>query len=457
MEATLQDTSAPPPDARLAALAEESDRLKATIAKQQEQINALLQRQQQDQLPKDKKTEVTEDPEAQCRWPKSRLGNWTCSACTFQNIEPLKECEMCGASRPSEPQLKRRRTLPPIDVSDEPCEASREFLRQATKVVPTNSQASLGREERGAAADIEMAEVPPPEGSGEVLNLPRKLYEELCPYQREGVAWMWQLYHRKQGGILADEMGLGKTVQACALIQALGAGAHVMVVMPVTLLDQWARELQRWCPKCPVYIYHGSAGHRLRALRAMQRGGVLLTSYAIVKNEEHKLASVNALEIFTGAWLGKTKKAGIGERTREKLWDAVICDEAHVMRTISTLLGKAMRNVKARCRILLTGTPVQNALQDLWALMDFAEPGLLGNHATFTKRFNDPIEPLVSHWNCMASDIDRGSGVAGTQGSVKISGSLWSVWDGHGGQTGALTNCPMFLPCSKGCRAAQER
>ncbi|CAJ1352309.1 unnamed protein product [Effrenium voratum] len=189
---------------------------------------------------------------------------------------------------------------------------------------------------------------------------------------------MWQLYHRKQGGILADEMGLGKTVQACALIQALGAGAHVMVVMPVTLLDQWARELQRWCPKCPVYIYHGSAGHRLRALRAMQRGGVLLTSYAIVKNEEHKLASVNALEIFTGAWLGKTKKAGIGERTREKLWDAVICDEAHVMRTISTLLGKAMRNVKARCRILLTGTPVQNALQDLWALMDFAEPGLLG-------------------------------------------------------------------------------
>ncbi|CAK0863394.1 unnamed protein product, partial [Prorocentrum cordatum] len=70
----------------------------------------------------------------------------------------------------------------------------------------------------------------------------------------------------------------------------------------------------------------------------------------------------------------------------------MICDEAHVMRSISTLLGKALRNVLSNCRILLTGTPVQNRLQDMWALMDFAQPGLLGNHATFTKRFSDPIE-----------------------------------------------------------------
>merc|ERR1712151_970291 len=62
------------------------------------------------------------------------------------------------------------------------------------------------------------------------------------------------------------------------------------------------------------------------------------------------------------------------------------------MRTVSTLLGKALRRISSNCRILLTGTPVQNALQDLWSLMDFAQPGLLGNHATFVKRFNDPIE-----------------------------------------------------------------
>merc|ERR1719203_2675014 len=78
--------------------------------------------------------------------------------------------------------------------------------------------------------------------------------------------------------------------------------------------------------------------------------------------------------------------------TGQKPWDVIICDEAHVMRNISTLLGRRLRDVRARCRVLLTGTPVQNALQDLWSLMDFAQPGLLGNHSTFLKRFSDPID-----------------------------------------------------------------
>merc|ERR1719499_342707 len=73
-------------------------------------------------------------------------------------------------------------------------------------------------------------------------------------------------------------------------------------------------------------------------------------------------------------------------------WDFVICDEAHRMKNISTLLGKTLRQLSSKCRLLLTGTPVQNALQDLWALMDFAQPGLLGNHATFVKTFSDPID-----------------------------------------------------------------
>merc|ERR550532_1461951 len=84
---------------------------------------------------------------------------------------------------------------------------------------------------------------------------------------------------------------------------------------------------------------------------------------------------------------GELPSAGVA-----KAWDIVICDEAHKMKSISTLLGKTLRRLQSSCRLLLTGTPVQNALQDLWALMDFAQPGLLGNHATFVKKFCDPID-----------------------------------------------------------------
>merc|ERR1719174_2992668 len=73
-------------------------------------------------------------------------------------------------------------------------------------------------------------------------------------------------------------------------------------------------------------------------------------------------------------------------------WDLVVCDEAHRMKNMGTLLGKSLRHLRSKSRFLLTGTPVQNAMQDLWALMDFSQPGLLGNHSTFVKRFADPID-----------------------------------------------------------------
>ncbi|CAK9054889.1 DNA excision repair protein ERCC-6-like (ATP-dependent helicase ERCC6-like) [Durusdinium trenchii] len=382
---------------RLAELADESERLKATIARQQEQINALLQKEVGASDVPAASHAASEVPAA------SHAENWSCKDCTFQNVEPLQECEMCGAPRvstvPEAPPAKRVRRAPPvIDVPVEPPAVepgAAEFLRRATEVV----EASQGSQpcSRNAAELVEIplegeeAATSSEAGGQSLARLPRSFHEKLCPYQRAGVAWMWRLKQRRSGGILADEMGLGKTVQACGMIQALQSpssrSSHILVIMPVTLLDQWAKELARWCPTVRVYIYHGSSGHRNRALRAVMRGGVLLTSYAILKNEEEKLACVNASEAMQGTWLKKKE-----DLPRDKPWDLVICDEAHVMRTISTLLGKAMRKISSSCRILLTGTPVQNALQDLWALMDFAEPGLLGNHATFTKRFNDPIE-----------------------------------------------------------------
>ncbi|CAE7359091.1 dbr1, partial [Symbiodinium necroappetens] len=470
------DTQEEGGDSRVAALVEEAERLKATIAKQQEEISALQeqrqaqpavaqnahglvqvqlqarqdhkpqrsdqarpqqqplqtpqqgpqqQQQQQWRKPSASKPFTAVQPNSFARVAENREEeNWTCSVCTFENVEPLTECEMCGTKRsyPSSPQRKRLKKGPPdiVEVEavlDHPCRQNApevtagpaEFLRCATAVIEPGIGARSASQVQGPE-DEALIEVPVPDclsagPSGEPLRLTQTLHDRLCPYQREGVAWMWHLHARKHGGILADEMGLGKTVQACGMIRALRAkqATHVLVVMPVTLLDQWAQELKKWCPGCPVFIYHGSPTHRARALRAVARarGGVLLTSYAIIKNEDEKLAMVDLSEDAESTGLSKSewrpakgaKRArGMAAAAWIKPWDLVICDEAHVMRTISTLLGKAVRRLKADCRILLTGTPVQNALQDLWALMDFAQPGLLGNHATFTKRFNDPIE-----------------------------------------------------------------
>lgn len=270
----------------------------------------------------------------------------------------------------------------------------------------------------------------PSDGEGSAHRpflLPRETFDRLYPYQRAGVAWMARLYQNSQGGILADEMGLGKTIQVCALLNgARKAGAtHALLLLPVTLLDQWAKEARAWCPGWPVYTYYGSASQRARALRRIRRpmGGLLLTSYTMIGNSEDMFeVSVDDAP----SPVGRRSRMPRGERTAKRRrfddddgeeeveseeelepelppgdlpsagdsrpWDIVICDEAHRMKNISTLLGKSLRRLQSRCRLLLTGTPVQNALQDLWALMDFAQPGLLGNHTTFVKTFSEPID-----------------------------------------------------------------
>jgi len=253
------------------------------------------------------------------------------------------------------------------------------------------------------------------EVGGNMLKLPRAVYDRLFVYQRQGVAWLWNLHQKGFGGILADEMGLGKTVQVAAFLACLNvtkAGSRFLVVCPPTLLEQWKRELKSWASESglAVHVMHGTQQERRTALRGMvARCGVMLTTYDLVRNciDHLKAASLSNAAALLPKKRKKAQKRNCRDddspsEAEEELpaqapddanrpWDAVIVDEGHQIKNPSCLSGRALRKLKAHSRFLLTGTPLQNKLGDLWALMDFSQPGLLGNHATFERNFSDQI------------------------------------------------------------------
>jgi hypothetical protein len=250
---------------------------------------------------------------------------------------------------------------------------------------------------------------------GNVLKLPRSVYDRLFAYQRQGVEWIWGLYQKNFGGILADDMGLGKTVQVAAFLACLcysNQGSRFMVVCPPTLLEQWKRELKSWASEAglSVHVMHGTQQERRTALRGMlAREGVMLTTYDLVRNciDQLRSASSSSAASLLPKKRKKQTKRGCrdddspseeeeaipapGADDSNRPWDVVIVDEGHAIKNPSCLAGRALRKLEARSRFLLTGTPLQNKLSDLWALMDFVQPGLLGNHATFERNFSEQI------------------------------------------------------------------
>jgi len=251
--------------------------------------------------------------------------------------------------------------------------------------------------------------------AGAVMKLPRSVYDRLYGYQRQGVAWQWNLFHKGFGGIIADEMGLGKTVQVAAFLASLkftGQGSRFLVVVPVTLLEQWRREILTWAGETgiAVHLLHGTQHERRSALRGLiSKGGVLLTSYDILRSHVNSLRSTSYSRISSS--LPKKRKRQtkrgcrdddspsevedmpeIADDGQDRPWDVVIVDEAHQIKNPASVAGKDLRKIKSRSRFMLTGTPLQNKLIDLWAIMDLAQPGLLGNHATFERDFSEQID-----------------------------------------------------------------
>ncbi|HET7537206.1 MAG TPA: DEAD/DEAH box helicase, partial [Candidatus Didemnitutus sp.] len=191
--------------------------------------------------------------------------------------------------------------------------------------------------------------------------MPVSLEQILRPYQKLGAAWLWHLYRQQLGGILADEMGLGKTLQALALLAAASASTRSstphLVVAPASLVENWRREAARFTPELRVFVHHGT--RRLAAADFVAHD-LVLTSYGT-----------------------HTRDAALFESIE---FDLILADEAQHLKNRRTQAAQSLRALRGRGRFLLTGTPLENSLDDLRSLFEFLMPGFLPKVPPGSKR-----------------------------------------------------------------------
>ncbi len=187
---------------------------------------------------------------------------------------------------------------------------------------------------------------------------------DLRPYQERGVAWLQRLSEHGMGGVLADEMGLGKTLMAIAVLTARPSDRPHLVVCPTSVVGNWEREVARFAPGLPVIRHHGP--ERANTRRAFKPGHVVVTTYALLRRDIGMLEDVR--------------------------WDVVVFDEAQQIKNASSKGARAARALEARTRVAMTGTPIENRLSELWAIVDVTNPGLLGSQRAFNERYAVPIE-----------------------------------------------------------------
>ncbi|MFD9890506.1 DEAD/DEAH box helicase [Amycolatopsis sp. NPDC059027] len=199
----------------------------------------------------------------------------------------------------------------------------------------------------------------------EPLPQPAGLAASLRDYQLRGLRWLATQTELGLGGCLADDMGLGKTITLIALHLHRAAevpeAGPTLVVCPASLLGNWEREIERFAPGTPVRRFHGGA----RSLAGLD-GGFVLTTYGTLRADPAPLAGVE--------------------------WGLLVADEAQHVKNHRSGTAKALRTLPASARIALTGTPVENTLSELWAILDWTTPGLLGALPEFRRQWAKPIE-----------------------------------------------------------------
>ena len=220
---------------------------------------------------------------------------------------------------------------------------------------------------------------------GKLLNkefkrklVPKALNAELRPYQKEGFKWINEITDLGFGGVLADDMGLGKTLQIIAFLLSQKKSKSIVVV-PTSVIYNWMDEFEKFAPSIRIGLVHGSKSKRDKVLRDFKRGlgikieeknlkeksyekyDVLLTTYGTLKNDEKAYENLS--------------------------FDYCIIDEAQNIKNPSAQATLSVKNIKSRCNIALTGTPIENNLMELWSIFDFVMPGYLFTKERFRERF----------------------------------------------------------------------
>lgn len=191
-------------------------------------------------------------------------------------------------------------------------------------------------------------------------RVPEGLNAALRDYQYEGFRWMVRLDHWGAGACLADDMGLGKTVQAIAFMLHKASAGPSLVVAPASVVMNWANEIARFAPGLRVSLLN-HAEDRSMVIAEAAAGDVILSTYGLLPQEEERLAAVK--------------------------WNVICLDEAHTIKNRQTKTSAAAMALHASSRIILTGTPVQNHLGEMWNLLQFLNPGLLGTFEQFSHKF----------------------------------------------------------------------
>src|SRR5215218_7210276 len=205
------------------------------------------------------------------------------------------------------------------------------------------------------------------------LPTPATMTHALFPFQERGHGWLRLLGDLGVGAILADDMGLGKTVQAIAMLaserEEAGGDAlgPTLVVCPMSVVKQWGAEIHRFAPGLHVHLHHGAGRLGAEELAHAAHGhDVVVTSYDIAARDADALAAIT--------------------------WDRLLLDEAQDVKNPATKRARALRRIPARRKVAMTGTPIENRLGELWAIMDIVNPGLLGSRDWFERTFAKPIE-----------------------------------------------------------------
>ncbi|MGH8177491.1 MAG: DEAD/DEAH box helicase [Steroidobacter sp.] len=198
---------------------------------------------------------------------------------------------------------------------------------------------------------------------------PATFIGELRPYQRRGAAWLATMAQLGLGACLADDMGLGKTIQLIAMLleqRQSNPGGPVLLVCPTSVVGNWERELTRFGPSMPVVQHYGATRARDMGSFAGTLAPIVLTTYGLLRRDVELLAST--------------------------AWSVVALDEAQNIKNASSRTAQAARSLRAQFRVALTGTPVENRLAELWSILEFLNPSLLGPQAEFRREYAIPIE-----------------------------------------------------------------